>query len=83
MKDKFHARQFKDKNPKFFEEKGYLWIETERKFTIFLDFLKDFIKNKIPENLNIVNISNSFGCKTITGKRAIYVLKEMVLPFYL
>ena len=83
VKDEFHAHQFKDKNPKFFEEKGYLWVETKRKFTNFLDFLKDFIKNKIPDNLNIVNISNSFGCKTISGKRAIYVLKEMVLPYYL
>ncbi|MFX0186545.1 MAG: hypothetical protein ACFE8A_02290 [Candidatus Hodarchaeota archaeon] len=82
VKEKFHAVQFKEKNPNFFEKKGYLWVETERKFNNFFEFIKDFVRKKIPEYLNIVNISISFDVKTTSGKRAIYILKEMVLPFY-
>ena len=37
---------------------------------------------KIPDNLEVVNISKSFNCKTTSGKKAIYVLKNMVLPFF-
>ena len=83
VKDKFHANNFKNANKNYFIKNGYLWTETKRQFQDFLEFLKDFIKNKIPENLEIINISDSFGCNTSSGKKSIYVLKNMVLPFYL
>jgi tRNA nucleotidyltransferase (CCA-adding enzyme) len=82
IKEKFHADQFKEKNPNYFKKKGYLWVETKRNFNDFFEFLKDFVRKKIPEHLNIVNISISFDVKTTSGKRAIYILKEMVIPFY-
>ena len=70
------------KNTNFIIKDGYLWTDTKREFSDFFDFLKSFIKNKIPENLEVINISKSFNCKTTSGKRAIYVLQNMVLPFF-
>ncbi len=81
IKDKIHSDKFKRKNPDFFEKDGYLWIKTTRDYYIFLDYLKDFITNKIPDNLRIVNLSNSKETMTKSGKRSIYVLVNMVLPF--
>ncbi len=80
VKEKFHATKFKEKNPEYFEKKGYLWVETKREYYQFSEFLKDFIKNKIPDNLSVNNVSISLKCKSSSGKRTIFILKEMVLP---
>jgi len=81
IKEKTHTEKFKKKNPNFIEKDGFLWIESQRNYTEFLEFLKDFVNNKIPENIKIVNISEFSHVKTVSGKRTIYVLKNMVLPF--
>lgn len=83
IKNVVHVDKFKKKNPNHYEKDGYLWVESIRKYTKFLIFLKDFIKSKLPDNLEVVNISEFINAKTTSGKRALYVLKEMVLPFYL
>jgi hypothetical protein len=59
---------------------GYLWGETNRVYSDFYEFLKEFVKNKIPEHLEVGNISSSVNTKTTSGKRAIYVLENMILP---
>ena len=79
VKEKSHAVKFKKKNPNFIERDNYLWVESQREYTHFLKFVKDIVKNKIQENLEIINISESFNVKTITGKRTIYILKNMIL----
>ncbi len=81
IKEENHAIKFRKKNPNFFERDGFLWIESEREYTEFLNLVKNFVKNKIPENLRVVNISKSYETKTTSGKRAIQVLKNMILPF--
>ena len=81
IKEKNHAIKFRKKNPNFFERDEFLWIESKREYTEFLKLVKDFVKNKIPENLCVVNISKSYEARTTSGKRAIEVLKNMVLPF--
>ncbi len=81
IKEKNHAIKFRKKNPNFFERDEFLWIESKREYTEFLKLVKDFVKNKIPENLCVVNISKSYEARTTSGKRAIQVLKNMVLPF--
>lgn len=81
IKDKLHANKFKNINKNYYIKDRYLWTETKRDCVDFFEFLKTFIKNKIPENLEIINISNSFECKTSSGKKAIYILKNMILPF--
>ncbi|MBY9019521.1 MAG: hypothetical protein KGD67_00590 [Candidatus Lokiarchaeota archaeon] len=81
IKDKIHSDKFKQKNLDFFEKDGYLWIKNKRNYHLFEEFLKDFITNKIPDNLRIINLSNSKETMTKTGKRSIYVLVNMVLPF--
>ena len=81
--DKSHAGNFKSKNPNYFERDGHFWVETPRIYTDFLPFLKDFIIQKVPENLEIINISKFVNVKTSSGKKAINVLLNMVLPFYL
>jgi len=81
IKDKLHSSRFRQKNPNHYEKKGYLWVKTERSHVNFLEFLTEFIKNKIPENLQVINIANARDVRTSSGKKALYVLKNMVLPF--
>ncbi|TXT65645.1 MAG: CCA-adding enzyme [Promethearchaeota archaeon] len=76
-----HVRKFKMKNPNYFEKNGYLWTETKRDYHRFDKFLSDTIQKRIPENLDIVNISNSKYAKTKSGRKTLYILKNMVLPF--
>ena len=83
VKDIYHANKFKNKNPKYIEKKEYLWVETTREFTNFLYFLKEFVKNRIPGNFEINNLSVSFDAINSSAKKAIYILKNMVLPFYI
>ena len=80
VKEKSHALKFKKKNPTFIERDNYLWVESQREYTNFLKFVKDIVKNKIQENLEIINISEAFNVKTTSGKRTIYILKNMILP---
>ncbi|MHA1104748.1 MAG: hypothetical protein ACTSPN_03405 [Promethearchaeota archaeon] len=82
IKEKSHTSKFVLKNPNYIEKKGYLWIETNREFTEFIEFLKDFTKLKLPDNFEVRNISKSVNATTVSGKKAIYVLRNMVLPFY-
>lgn len=77
---KFHAERFKQKNPNFIEKDNFLWTKTKREYTNFLSFIKNFVREKMPENLEVVNISISFKTKSRSAKRAIYVLKNYILP---
>ena len=81
IKDKVHSEKFIKKNPQCFERDGFLWVKSIRDYSLFKEFLRDFIRDKIPENLRIINLSNSKSIKTKSGKRCIYVLLNMVLPF--
>lgn len=81
INDKVHSKKFIKKNPDNFEKDGFLWVKSIRDYSFFEDFLKALIKDKIPDNLKIVNISNLTGATTLSGKRCIYVLLKMVLPF--
>ena len=80
IKEENHAIKFRKKNPNFFERDEFLWIESKRVYTEFLKLVKDFVNNKIPENLRVVNISESFNVKRDSSKRAIYTLINMILP---
>ena len=81
--EEHHANNFKRKNPLWFEKSGYLFVEVIREFKEFSNFLKNFVEKKMPENFTINNISIAFNPKTISGKRTIHILKEMVLPFFI
>ncbi|MFX0024523.1 MAG: hypothetical protein ACFE9S_19570 [Candidatus Hermodarchaeota archaeon] len=83
IEEKIHANNFKQKNPAYFEKDGYLWIETSREYNVFYDFLTQFIKNRIPDNFTIINCSNAFNATTSSGKKAIHILKTIILPFYI
>ncbi|MBY8991493.1 MAG: hypothetical protein KGD58_12120 [Candidatus Lokiarchaeota archaeon] len=78
-----HANNFKKKNENNFERNGYLWVETRRGFSTFFEFLKNFITRKLPDNFQVLNISKSFNAQTASGKKAVTVLTEMILPFNL
>jgi tRNA nucleotidyltransferase (CCA-adding enzyme) len=82
IKESTHAKKFIKKNPTYFEKDGFLWVEVQRKFANFLKFLKNFIGVKLPANFEVINISNVLATKTSSGKKAITILKDMVLPFY-
>ncbi|MFX1278554.1 MAG: hypothetical protein ACFFA3_04005 [Promethearchaeota archaeon] len=83
IKEKDHVEKFKRKNPRFFEKEGYLWTETHRDFTNFLDFLKKFIKPKIPDNFDILNLDNCMNARLSSGKKALTLLTKIILPFYI
>ncbi|MHA2281021.1 MAG: hypothetical protein ACXAC5_09225, partial [Promethearchaeota archaeon] len=83
IKDTFHAKNFKKKNPNYYEENGYFWVETERDFHNILVFLQHIITTKIPDNFKVINIASSLNTITSSGKKAITLLTRMVLPFYL
>ena len=83
IKEEKHAFNFKRKNPNYFEKKGYLWVETLREFNIFSEFLSEFVKNRLPDNLNIINISTAFNSKSASAKRVLYILRNVILPFYI
>ncbi len=83
VKEESHASKFRKKNPEYFEKKEYLWVETKREYTHFLTFLRSFIKSKIPENFKVLNIANSFNSQNASGRKTLYILINMVLPFYL
>ena len=83
IKETKHVINFKKKNPDYFEKEGYLWVETLRDFNNFSNFLNKFVKNKIPDNFKVINISIAFKTVSSSGKKAIYILKNMVLPFYI
>lgn len=79
--DYHHSKNFKAKNLAYFEQDGYLWVETQREYSDFLQFLKDFIKDKMPEGMTLINISKAKETQTKSAKKAITVLKHMVMPF--
>jgi tRNA nucleotidyltransferase (CCA-adding enzyme) len=81
VEEEKHVENFKIKNPTYFEKKGYLWVETQREFSKFSKFLPEFVKDKIPNNFEISNISTAFHTISSSGKKAIYILKNMILPF--
>ena len=81
LKEKSHAGKFMMKNPNYIKKDGYLWIETMRKFTEFVDFLKNIAMLKLPDNFEVSNISKSVNVTTSSGRKANYVLRNMVLPF--
>ncbi|MFX0104177.1 MAG: hypothetical protein ACFE75_01645 [Candidatus Hodarchaeota archaeon] len=83
IEEKKHVINFKIKNPKYFEKDSYLWVETLREFDKFSDFLKKFVENKVPDNFDVINISNAFNTRKSSGKKAINILKNIVLPFYI
>ncbi|MHA2008240.1 MAG: hypothetical protein ACXABO_13545 [Promethearchaeota archaeon] len=82
VNDAFHSNKFKKRNVDHFEKNGYLWVKTTRKFHNFLDFLKSFIKTNIPTRMEILNISKANNTKTISGRKALTLLINMVLPLY-
>lgn len=81
LTEKYHTKKFKEKNPDFVIKDGYLWVETKRDCNDFLSFLSDYLNKNVPENFKIHNVSNMTGVKTSIAKKALYILKNMVLPF--
>ncbi|MFW9970523.1 MAG: hypothetical protein ACFFDF_10005, partial [Candidatus Odinarchaeota archaeon] len=81
--EQIHVIKFKKKNPAYFEKDGYLWVETSREFSNFSNFLNQFIKDRIPENFRVINCSGAFNSITSSGKKAINILKNIILPFYI
>ncbi|MFX1488504.1 MAG: hypothetical protein ACFFBI_05110 [Promethearchaeota archaeon] len=83
LSEKSHVKNFKKKNPNYFEKNGFLYVETKREFTSFLEFLFQSIITKIPDNFQVQNVSNSRNTISASGKKALTVLVNMVLPLYL
>ncbi|MHA1804752.1 MAG: hypothetical protein ACTSU4_09475 [Promethearchaeota archaeon] len=81
LKAKKHAKKFKEVNPNHVIKNGFLWVETVRTHHQFLSFLQDHVKKNLPSHLKLVNLSNAFNVKTDSGMQALYVLKNMILPF--
>ena len=81
IEDRKHTINFKRKNPGYIEKDGYLWVESSRDYMEFLNFLNNFTKDKSPDNFRICNISPAFKTTSSSGKKALTILKDMILPF--
>ena len=81
IKEKTHATKFKKKNPNYIEKDNFLWTESKRAHVDFLIFLKEFVNDNIPINLELKNISKASKTRSMSGKKALYILKNMVFPF--
>jgi len=79
---KKHVKRFKEKNPGYFTKDNYCWVEEKREFSNFLKFLEDFISDKIPKSLKVINISNSKEVKKTSAKKTLYVLQNWIMPFF-
>ena len=75
MLRKFHLEKFKKKNPNFIEKNNFLWTETKRDYTQFLSFLKDFIKDKIPENLEILDQIKKLKKEKMSSSELMTIMK--------
>ncbi|MBD3195795.1 MAG: hypothetical protein GF317_12105 [Candidatus Lokiarchaeota archaeon] len=76
-----HAERFKEKNQNNFERDGFLWVKTKRNYSTFLEFLKNVISDKIPKSLELINASKSIDVSTSSGRKALYILVNYILPF--
>jgi tRNA nucleotidyltransferase (CCA-adding enzyme) len=81
LSEKKHCIKFMEKNPNYFKKDEYLWVETKREYHLFIKFLSEFIRNNIPDNFQITNLSKAENVKTSSGKKAIYILLNFILPF--
>lgn len=75
------VQKFREKHKNTFARDGFLWVKTKRDYHTFIDFLKNKIKDRIPKSLNLRNVSRAINVQSASGKKALYVLEHMVLPF--
>lgn len=80
LKKNFH--KFKKKHPDLFIENNRAYVMEKREFTNPKNLINTYLKDHgLFSGINLENISN-FGI-TKVGKRAFYVMKEMILPIEL
>ncbi|MHA1270822.1 MAG: hypothetical protein ACTSPY_13600 [Candidatus Helarchaeota archaeon] len=74
--------KFKTKHPNFFIENNIAYVMIKREFTSPIDLILSYTQNKkLFSGIKIINISN-LGVSKI-GKKALYIMKEMVIPIEL
>ncbi len=75
------VKKFLAKHPEAVERDGFYWIDQKRDFTDFASFLTHQLKNKpVADSLVIKNLPH-LTPTTRLGRQAIFILREMVLPF--
>jgi tRNA CCA-adding enzyme len=75
------AKKFLAKHPDAIERDGFYWIEQKRDFTDFTTFLTQQLKERpVADSLVIKNLPN-LTPTTPLGRQALFILREMVLPF--
>ncbi len=75
------AKKFLAKHPDAIERDGFYWIDQKRDFTDFTTFLTHQLKERpVADSLLIKNLPN-LTPTTSVGRQAMYILREMVLPF--
>ncbi|TFF63822.1 MAG: hypothetical protein EU521_00160 [Promethearchaeota archaeon] len=82
LRAKKHVKRFKEKNPSYFIKDNYCWVEEKREFSNFLKFIEDFVSDKIPKSLKVINISNSTEAQKSSAKKTLYVLQNWIMPFF-
>ncbi|TFF97625.1 MAG: hypothetical protein EU547_03830 [Promethearchaeota archaeon] len=76
------VQKFQKKHKNTFTRDGFVWIKTKRTYQNFINFLyTDKIVRRIPESLELKNISGAIKAMTSSGRKAVFVLEHMVLPF--
>lgn len=75
------VQKFRKKHENCFSRDGFLWVRSKRDCQKFIEFLKTRITSRIPKSLNLENVSRAINTQRSSGRKALYVLKHMVLPF--
>jgi tRNA nucleotidyltransferase (CCA-adding enzyme) len=82
VKDKKNFKRFKAKHPDLFVENGWALVLRDRKYTKPIDLITNYLeKKKLFSGVNLKYLSNS-GKRNI-GKKALYIMKNMVMPIEL
>ncbi|MHA1309912.1 MAG: hypothetical protein ACTSQO_03200 [Candidatus Helarchaeota archaeon] len=82
IKNKINFDRFKNKHPNFFIEKDRAYIIQKREFCVPIDLISDHVKRyKLFSGITFKHISN-LGVSKI-GKKAVYIMKNMIIPIEL
>lgn len=83
--DARNVQKFRAKHPGAFEHEGHWAVRVPREVTTFEEFLDREIPRRLDPHLKylelVTSIPGTYAPISLTGRQAIVVLKEMVLPF--
>ncbi|MCP4762259.1 MAG: hypothetical protein GY870_10800, partial [archaeon] len=73
-----HHQNFKEKHEDMFEKEGYCYINQQRKFTNFYELVKDTVKSRIFEEIDLLGVIRATEVKRFESMNALAILKYCI-----